>query len=439
MDNQELAQAIFAEPERELSEQVQNILSGKHQVTIENLISVCNTTTLAQQRLINNSRLCGDNIISLALKNDCEELFKCVVGALAARSQTYKPLNKEIVYKFKRKHHFTWIANLEERELKWMLRSCIEAPSYSTFVYKVVREMSEIGRDLNMFLTEYSPLAHIIYRGETGTYQNLMRTELSGLKTLDGEPLIFQVVECEGNHTFHQDIQSRIELWDLLITKEDLIHGQYFGTNLFTRAIEMHDLPLVDYLIEQYPETVCKLESNELPLIVAIKCGSYEIAERLIRGGFSSTERNKRGLTPLQAAFYSDCACMTELLLRHALDKDIFTMDNLCRAMSAGRWWLAKKIFEGIMINCDLAEIFGENNRSCSALEVQIDIMTTRYALGEGQKKPEQNMLALYTWKWCTTRLTLDILDTDGRDWWYLSCVTLHRHPGIAIDAGPKV
>ena len=438
MNNQELIQAIFAEPEPELSEQVQNILSGKDQVTIEDFINVCNVSTLAQQRLINNSRLCGDNIISLALKNDCEQLFRCVVGILAERSQAHKPLCKELVYKF-REHHFVWIAKLDEKELKWMIKSCIEAHSYSTFVYRVVKKMSELERDLNMFLVDYSPLAHIIYRGEAGTYQNLMRTELSGLKTLDGQPLIFQAVECEGNHTFHQDIQSRIVLWNLLITEEDLIHGQYFGTNLLIRAIEMYDISLVDYLIEQYPKTVCNLESNELPLIVAIKCGSYAIAERLIRGGFSSTERNKRGLTPLQAAFYSDCPCMTELLLRHAQDKDIFTMDNLCRAMSADKWWLAKKIFEGIMIDCDLAEIFEKNNRSCSALEAQIDVMTTRYTLGKSQKKPDQDMLVLYTWKWCTNRLTLDILDTDGRDWWYLSCSTLHRHPGIVIDVGPKV
>ena len=420
MDTQELEQAIFTEPDSDLSEHVQRILSGEDQVTLESLIDTCYNSTLAQQRLINNSCLSGDNIISLALINDCEQLFKCIVEILAAKSQAYKPLRRELMFKFRRRHHFTWIAKLEETEIKWMLRSCIEAPAHDLFVSTVVREMSDLGRDLNIFLTGYSPVAHVIQRCEGKTYRNLMRTDLYALKTLDGEPLIFQTVECGESQALSSDIQRRLELWNSLINEKSLIEGQYFGTNLFTRAIEMNDIPLVDYLLKEYRGTLSILNSSELPLIIAIKCGSNVIIDNLIIAEFCAVEKNKRGMTPLQAAFYSDCASIAEILLRNVPYKDIFTMDNLCRAMSAGKWWIAKTIFEGIIANCDLTEVFERDGRSYTALEKQIDVMTSRRVFGKGREKPRSSML-LSTWRWCSDRTTLNILDTDGRDWWHLS------------------
>ena len=422
---------MFSKSDLELSEHIEKILTKRCQITIRQLLIACKDSTTIKKRLIVNSKLHGDNIVILSLKHNCEELFRCIIKILVTENSMNGQLNREAMFHINTAEKFIWIASLEETEIKWIMKQALEAPAHNLFVSTIVKYMDQLGRNMNMFTTGYNPLAHAISLTEYPTYRNIARSAIGHLQWLDGEPIIFHTVETMEFPFMTDKIRLRMNMWQSLITEEVLHDAQVHGTNLFKRAVEYEDIPLITYLIDNHRETVIKLRSEELPLITAIESGAKEVVEILIRANFSSTTKGKNGMTPLQTAFYSPCVRIMELILIGAENSEIYTLDNLCRAMSAQRWWIAKKILDEIYDNYDLVRIFGEG-MSYEVVRLQVDTMTTRSMLGKS-KKLNQKSPKKAKRDWCIAHRDPDILETKGRDWWHASCRRIHICPGSSM------
>ena len=429
---------MFSQSDIDLSENVERILARKCQFTVENLVAVCRDSVAVRARLKTNSKLNGDTVIVLALKYRCEELFKCIIELLASEISVYKQLNREALHHVNSREKLNWIASMKENEIKWIMKQALEAPTHDVWIKEVVNSMDNIGRNLNMFCTGYNPLAHAIYVDNRAVYQKLTRSKMGHIRWLDGESILFYTVRTMDLPLTSEEVKPRIKMWEYLMTEENLLESQSSGTNLFIRAIESNDMTLVRYLIENHLEILHKLSSDELPLITAIKVGSIQMVYHLLHANFSPTEENKIGITPFQATLYSDCVRLPEAIIDAMVAHEIYTVDNLCRAMSANRWWLAKEIFEGIERTCDWAEAFGEG-KAHEVLQVQIDIMTTRREMGRPQQRLGLNLPIRVRRNWCRYNTVPEILRTHGRDWWDLSCLQLHRFPGITLDTAPRI
>ena len=441
MDTLNTITTVFAQADIELSRDIESILLKKSQITINSLITACKDSPTIRQRLVNNSRLKGDTVIILALKYNCEELFRCIVEILAKEDAMPMQLNKEVFYtRFFCTRKFEWIAKFDEREIKWVMRQAIEVPVHCDLLLKaIIREMSKLGRNMNMFCTGYNPIAHAIQTNNHRIYRRLIQSEIGHLRVLNGEPVLFHAVKRMTFTHMTSKVKERMDAWEYEISQESLLESQVYGSNLLTRAIENLDFPLVAYLIERHRLTINQLSSRELPLSIAVKTNSTEMVRRLLEANFSAVEQDRSGLTPLQVAFYSKCVRMTEMLLETINDmyihwQDIYTLDNLCRAMSAERWWLAKDIFEGIQARQMLKEVFGEG-MSHKAIELQIDIMTARLMLRDGirtnrMQRPFEVALLQAKSGWCQQN-TPRVLETGGRDWWGTACHRIHYDPVI--------
>lgn len=443
MDSFNAIETIFSLSDTDLSQNIESILARKCQITIQNLVAACKDSQLIRTRLVNNSRLHGDTVIILALKFNCETLFKCIIKILAKENSMQKQFNREVIKYINTKEKFIWIASLEEDEIKWVMRQAMEIPAHLIFVKVIIKEMDSLGRNMNMFYSGYNPMAHAVYINDCRVYQKLTATAINHIKSLDGEPIIFRTVKTMDFPFVTDTIQTRMKMWRHLITQESLLEAQIYGTNLFTRAIEERDIPLLVYLIENHRETLSQLSSRELPLNLAIKTGSIVTVEKLLLAHFSAVEKNDNGITPLQTAFYSECVRMAEMTLENVIDSDIYTLDNLCAAMSASKWWLAKEILTGIQRTCELPEIFGEG-MSFEAIRLQIDAMTTRsmlrkQAAAAGERLLNYTLPAQTRINWCQRGINPRVLGTNGRDWWDLACINLHVHPGVSLDTEPRM
>ena len=438
MDTLNTIVTVFAQADIELSRYIESILLKKSQITINSLITACKDSPTIRQRIVNNSRLKGDTVIILALKYSCEELFRCIVEILAKEDAMPMQLNKEVFYtRFYCTRKLEWIAKFDEREIKWIMKQAIETPVQCDLLLKaIIREMSKLGRNMNMFCTGYNPIAHAIQTNNHRVYRGLIQSEIGHLRVLNGEPVLFYTVKRMTFTYMTSKVKERVDAWEHVISQESLLESQVYGSNLLTRAIENLDLPLVAYLIERHRLTINQLRSRELPLSIAVKTNSAEMVRRLLEANFSAVEQDRNGLTPLQVAFYSNCVRITEMLLdtlpmyRHW--QDIYTLNNLCRAMSAGRWWLAKDIFEGIQARQMLKEVFGVG-MSHKVIELQIDVMTARLMLCDGirinrMQRPSEVALLQAKSGWCQ-QSTPRVLKTDGRDWWDTACHRLHYDP----------
>lgn len=434
---------IFSQSDADLSQNIESILARKSQITVQNLVAACKDSQIIRARLVNNSRLHGDTVIILALKFHCEELFKCIVKILTKENSMQKQLNREVTRYINTRDKFRWIASLDEDEVKWMMRQVMEVPAHILFVRTIIKEMDGMGRNMNMFCSNYNPMAHAIYIDDHRVYRRLTETVIGHIRNLDGEPIIFRTVKTMDFPFVTEAIRVRMDMWKHLITQESLLEAQVYGTNLFTKAIEENDIPLIVYLIENHRDTVSQLSSRELPLSLAIKTGSIVTVEKLLEADFSPIEKNNNGVTPLQTAFHSKCVKIVEMALENVMDPDIYTLDNLCMAMSAERWWLAKEIMAGIQATSDLLEVFGKG-MSFEVVRLQIDAMTTRSmtrekAMAAGERLLDYTVPARPRANWCRRIIEPRILGTNGRDWWKLNCSDLHLHPGISVDTGPRM
>ncbi len=82
------------------------------------------------------------------------------------------------------------------------------------------------------------------------------------------------------------------------------------------------DLKRVDELIQGDPSLVNAQASGETPLFAAIRGGSAEVVEHLLKNGAQLGTKSRHRQTPLQVAAYNGYADVAQVLLNHGADVD---------------------------------------------------------------------------------------------------------------------
>ena len=418
--------SLFSLSDTELARETKLMLQGDG-ADKRDFLLMCKTNQEVLDRLMENSRRSCNSVLSISIKYGCRELFEAIVTAMSGRHHLRSPWTIEVLQLLSKGCRAIWVADLDVPVMKWVLRETVmRVPRSEGFIKSVVDKVISM-RGLQVFARDYNPLAHAIKEMRVTLYRALMLTELSQLKRVDGIPITYNVVREKGDPTI-----TRV-IWNDLITENRLLESQVHGENLLIKAIRCEDVDLVKRLFNQHRVTMFNLESDQTPLMEAVLTASIRMASILISEGYSPLMRNKKGLTPLQASFHGKCIWMVELMLGHVGDIFLYTLDNLFACMSAGRWWLARDIMEGIKSTVSDARNELVNNRDTyNCLELMIDANTTGIMLGRVNsdqtndgRDPKRG--------WCHCEEP-NVGNSKGRDWYGVFCLTAHTCSNLLHD-----
>ena len=410
--------SLFSLSDSELARETKLMLQGDG-ADKRDFLLMCRTNQEVVDRLMENSRAPCNSVLNLSIVHGCRELFDAIVISMSKRHHMRSPWTTGVVHQLVTGKRANWVADLDVPVMKWVLRETVTREPRSEGFIKNVVDLVIAKRGLQVFAREYNPLAHAIKEMRVTLYKALMLTALSQLKTVDGIPIIFNVVRETGDPAIMRVI------WNDLVTESRLLESQVHGENLLIKAIRCEDIDLVKKLFNQHRETMFNLESDQTPLMEAVLTASIRMVSVIILEGYSPLMRNKKGLTPLQASFHGKCVWMVELMLGLVGDVYLYTLDNLFACMSAGRWWLARDIMEGIKsVTSNARNELVDHRDTYNCLELIIDANTTGIMLGRVSsdrvhdgRDPMRG--------WCQTGEP-NVGNSKGRDWHGVFCGTAH-------------